>query len=66
MKIYIPYLQDLDTLEYDQPLGAFDSIEKCRQELARFALDTKIDLEHLSFEIQDFTLNENILVESSL
>lgn len=64
MRIYIPYIQNPDTYEFDQPLGAFDSFETCKKELESFANEIGIDVDMLVFEITDFVLNENILISS--
>ncbi len=62
MKIYIPYLKNLDTLEYDQALGAFDSMKKCHAEIEKFANEVEMDIDMIDYQIESFTLNENILV----
>lgn len=62
MKIYIPYLKNLDTLEYDQALGAFDSMERCKAELEKFANELEIDIDTLDYQIESFVLNKNILI----
>ena len=62
MKIYIPYLKNLDTLEYDQALGAFNSIEKCHAELKKLANEVEMDIDMIDYQIESFMLNENILV----
>ena len=65
MKVYIPYLQNPDTYEYDQPLGVFDSIEKCRKEIEHFANEIGVDYKEINFEISDFILNRNILISAN-
>lgn len=64
MKIYIPYLKNPDTFEYDQPLGAFDSIEKCQAELEKFADNIEIDVNEIDYEIESYILNINILLSN--
>lgn len=61
MKLYILYLDNPDTNEYDQFVGVFDSIEKCKQEILKLSEEIDCELTENDYEVSEKELNLNYL-----